>query len=97
MNPPASPNKRTAFSSRSREEWIETTPSQPSNGTCRLSPLVRERSGLKRGYLRCTDEGEYLSPLVRERSGLKHDQRRTVDTQLTLSPLVRERSGLKPP
>ena len=39
------------FSSRSREEWIETQRLVFENQQSDLSPLVRERSGLKLAFL----------------------------------------------
>ena len=61
-----------------------------------LSPLVRERSGLKRLLPLEPLVALTLSPLVRERSGLKLSLKMEGVKILLLSPLVRERSGLKP-
>ena len=84
-----------AFSSRSREEWIETVRGRRCVTVANLSPLVRERSGLKPGKIRLSLRLYELSPLVRERSGLKRYPCDMGNRSVPLSPLVRERSGLK--
>ncbi len=58
---------RLPFSSRSREEWIETVDIDiVSQGAPTLSPLVRERSGLKRRAMdRDENEKSFLLSFAR--------------------------------